>query len=293
MDQQSTAAASGEPITGQTTTTRFLILAQARTGSTMLVRALNSHPNVRCFGEVLNTARDLILYGVQGYDNYDPRDRELRDRDFKAFLRTRIYTPDGEGISATGFKLLYGQFRDFPGLQDWLTQETSIRVIHLKRRNLLRQLVSLKLAFTTGVWVDNRRSKLSLANLAKAVRHPPRAAAWLGRRLRPPRPAQQATSRLVAVSAEELFDFIVRSNVRAARYDDLFSHHNVLTLFYEDMVERRDDVFAQAQEFLGVKPAPLTIDTRKQNPQPLAELIANYEELRLAFKDTEQAAFFD
>src|SRR5215813_14269635 len=50
--------------------TRFIILCAARTGSTMLRHMLNSHPDVRCHGEVM-TGRGLDAL-VRGDRNADP-----------------------------------------------------------------------------------------------------------------------------------------------------------------------------------------------------------------------------
>lgn len=47
------------------------------------------------------------------------------------------------------------------------------------------------------------------------------------------------------------------------------------------------------QSFLGLTPVTLKIKTARQNPEPLAELIANYDELRDAFQGTEYEAYLD
>lgn len=63
-------------------------------------------------------------------------------------------------------------------------------------------------------------------------------------------------------------------------------------MFYEDLVEQRQDVLRKTQSFLGVAPTPLSVTLRKQNPEPLRQLIANYDELYEAFKDAPEAAYF-
>ncbi len=42
-----------------------------------------------------------------------------------------------------------------------------------------------------------------------------------------------------------------------------------------------------------MEPKRLTVRLRRQNPEPLRELIENYDELYAAFKDSPHAAFFD
>ncbi|MGB2694804.1 MAG: hypothetical protein WBD55_06400, partial [Dehalococcoidia bacterium] len=77
-----------------------------------------------------------------------------------------------------------------------------------------------------------------------------------------------------------------------ARSDEVFAGHPLLTVFYEDLVAR-PELFDDVQSFLGIEPAGLPVASRRQNPEPLRELLSNYEELRAAFADTEHAGFFE
>ncbi len=80
---------------------------------------------------------------------------------------------------------------------------------------------------------------------------------------------------------------------REAHFDNFFRGHPSLALFYEDVIERPDEEFSRAQAFLDAEPAPLTVTSRRQNPEPLRDLLENYDELRDAFRDTPHAAFFE
>lgn len=80
---------------------------------------------------------------------------------------------------------------------------------------------------------------------------------------------------------------------REQRYDSYFDHHRKRTLWYEDLESRRDHVLREAQAFLGVEPQPLATALKKQNPQPLWDLLANYRELRDALKHTRYAHFLE
>ena len=49
-----------------------------------------------------------------------------------------------------------------------------------------------------------------------------------------------------------------------------------------------------SQEFgLGVEPEPLTVNLVKQNPEPLPELLSNYDELFEAYRYSKHAWMFD
>lgn len=297
MGETRTSSKQEAPATGSGDYAKFMILAEARTGSTMLVRALTSHPSIRCFGEVFNKMVPFVAFGVDGYDNFSARERTRRDRDFTSFLRERIYCSQPEEIRAVGFKTLYGQFWGFRGLLEHLVDDAEIRVLHLKRRNILRMLVSLKMAQATGVWVEIGGSKFTLANLLRASRHPLRAASRLPRLLWPPKlvrqPLQKAPRIRVTVTKDELFKFIVKEKLTATHYDDRLGAHPKLTLFYEDLLTQREKVFNQVQSFLGVEPRPLAITLRRQNPEPLRDLLENYDHLYEAYRNTPHAWMFD
>ncbi len=95
------------------------------------------------------------------------------------------------------------------------------------------------------------------------------------------------------MSAKELFFAIIWAEQRTAHHDDLFRDHPTQTLFYEDLAEHQEEAFRQAQDFLGVEPGPLNVTLRKQNPEPLPELLSNYDELRAAYRYSEHAWMFD
>jgi hypothetical protein len=259
----------------------------------MLAQALNSSPKITCFREVFNFLQDFVQFEVEGYDNFSAEALALRSRDPIRFLEERIFCTYPEEVRAVGFKLHYGQSLGFPGLLERLVEDREIRVLHLRRQNLLRMLVSLKLAEVTGVFIEDARRRVTLASLLTASRQPLKAAARLRRRLRPPMASRKEARPRVTVSPEELFDFVVRTRIRTRNYDDLFNEHPKLAVSYEDLVDHREDVFREVQSFLSIEPGPLTVTLRRQNPEPLRELIENYDELYEAFKDTPQAAFFD
>lgn len=295
MGVKSMASKQEGPAAGSSDYVRFIVLAEARTGSNMLARALNSNPSITCFNEIFNFAFDAILYAVEGYDGSNAQDQALRKQDFRAFLRERIYCRHPEEIGAVGWKLLYRQCWGYPGLLEHLVEDREICVLHLRRRNVLKRLVSLKLAEATGVWADlpKPRPQLTLAMVLRAARRPLRAATKLPKLMQLAKPRQKAPGLRVSVSKDELFKSIIVAKSTAARFDDLFRDHQILTLFYEELVEHREEVFCQVQEFLGVEPGLLTVNLVKQNPEPLPELLENYDELFEAYRYSKHAWMFD
>ena len=61
---------------------------------------------------------------------------------------------------------------------------------------------------------------------------------------------------------------------------------------YEEMAREPQSIFGQLQEFLGVQEQTLTYSQQPLNVAPMRELLANYDELREAFRDTQYAWMF-
>jgi LPS sulfotransferase NodH len=122
---------------------RFLVLASARTGSELLASLLNAHPDLVCDSEILG---DEVLW---------PR-RLVEGRAVRARLR---------GARAYGFKLQLNQLRDVQRLGDPHTYlarlaERGHRIYRLRRRNLLRQVLSFA------------RMRSSVTHVAAGQAHP-------------------------------------------------------------------------------------------------------------------------
>jgi LPS sulfotransferase NodH len=264
---------------------RFIILSGPRTGSNLLSQALGSNPSILCFRELFNFTHDFVQFDVDGYDNFDKRDLQRRRADPIGFLNSRVFQAQPGEIRAVGFKFQYGQLWGFPGLIEHLVADEGLRVFHLRRRNDLRTLVSLKLAQRTGVFMVETATKPPLARVAFAGRHPLRAANRIRRALAP-------QSAKVSIKPDELATFIIKSAETAKHYDKLFAKHPILHVDYEDFAQNKRAAAEQAARFLGAPPTPPVITLRHQHPEPLRDLVENYEELRDAFRGSPHEAMF-
>lgn len=110
----------------------FIVLTRDRTGSNMLIQALDAHPNIASDYEIFSRLRGL-------------RESDILDR---AYARQPFY------IRAKGFKIFYYHPQDTPDscIWDLLRKIQGLHVIHLRRRNLLHALVSSRLAYETGIY---------------------------------------------------------------------------------------------------------------------------------------------
>ncbi len=132
---------------------RFIVFGQGRTGSTLLVNLLNSHPDILCEGELMNPyfwnriSRRTLLPLFQRYP--------LPYFNFKA------YTSPGD---AYGFKLFADHCRHIQAVVARMHQE-GWRVILVRRQDTLAQALSSAAALTTHHWhrsEDNPASSIAM-----------------------------------------------------------------------------------------------------------------------------------
>jgi LPS sulfotransferase NodH len=244
--------------------TRAIILTSQRSGSTLLVSSLQSHPEILCRGEIL----------IAGIGTPFPRMLETNRHAAKLVrfalsgawhptrLMGRFY--DVPGPRAHVFKAMYNHLAP-PWTRDWLVRQKDIRVIHLQRRNLLKQYVSYLL-------MGRRREKKG----------------WL------PNTTEPVAAIRIRVSPDKAIRYFRRMQDTYPRFADLFREHDVLPLVYEDMVDAEQITTATALElcdFLQVSRRPLTTPYIKINPESLRDIVINYDELSAALRPTEYAAY--
>jgi hypothetical protein len=274
---------------------RFIILSGPRTGSHLLAQALNAHPNIVCFREVFNGELELVQFGVEGYDDHSKAEYDRREEDAVSFLNERVFCEWPSDVQAVGFKFHYTHHWAFPGLLEHLTQDRELAVVHLRRENALRRLVSLKLAEQTGVWLQEEAPKptLSAGKALLALRRPVVALRRLGEMVRRAPQAVTPGKPQVVITPEELQEHVIADAMRQGSHLDLYKDHPMLDVTYRDLVERGDEAFGSVCDFLGVKRRRFSTTLQRQNPEPLRDLIENYDELREAFAGTPEEAFFD
>lgn len=228
---------------GHETYVRFIVLTRSRTGSNLVVSFLNSHPQVFSEGE--------IFARIQG------RDALVRLK--SAFGRQPRH------IKAKGFKLFYYHPLDADGTVLWRELESmrEIRVLHLTRRNVLRTLLSRKIAGMQDKWTATKYDK------------------------------SEVLRRRVHFSVQELEEGFRQTREWERVAEARFHAHPMLKVTYEDLVRDPRQQNARMLEFLALDDLAPSTSLRKQNPEHLGSLIDNYSELKAAFGDTEWAAYFD
>jgi hypothetical protein len=180
------------------------------------------------------------------------------------YLRKRIYGHQPAGVKAVGFKIFYGHAPQPPQGDCWcyLVADRDIRVILLRRTNLLRAKLSLDVARLSQRWGDAGSSD--------------------------PLPYPRVS--LPAGECEAHFGRLTRYHLRYARR---FRHHALLRVSYEELVAQPELTMDRIQRFLGLEPRRLASRMKKQETRPLADAIANYSLLKERFRGSRWERFFD
>ena len=230
--------------------TRFIVLTKPRTGSNLLVNSLQSHPDMKVFGELFRGGVDDavkadILNSVEDY------------------FQSRIFKQYGRGIKAVGFKIFYHHpVYDHTGkVWQYLLGMDDLKVIHLRRENILKALVSMKIATNTDVWKESNESK-------------------------------DMVYKRVALTVDECRNYFDQTRKWEEEASEKFANNPLLELTYEELTSDYQMQMQSIQEFLDVEPIELQPKTAKQNPEALSELILNYEELKMHFSGTEWERLF-
>jgi LPS sulfotransferase NodH len=216
----------------------FLIVGHARTGTSLLHTYLNSHLNVLSINEPLSSKNN----------------------------HQNLFSPKSILIKVFGFKYFYEYIFDVEKreLLNTFLRDNNIKIIKIHRKNMLRTLVSLKIAERTKEWSSVGDSKLQTEN-----------------------------KQLTLTKQECLLAF---ENYKNAAYltDEVIKQYKTpcIEIDYDTLVDLPEETMAKVQQFLGVSVSkPLTLLAR-QNPEDIKSLLLNFDELKQDFEHTEYQPYF-
>ena len=213
----------------------FLILSRSRTGSNLLNSYLGGHPNVRVKGE---------HFGWLKGDSIEKRDRQ-------------IYSKQPRHIRAAGCKVFY--YHPHDGDQDALfavlRAKPELRVIHLKRRDVVRSSLSWFLARHNDRYVATSDQELLTAEKKRITIHP-----------------------------DEFIHEIRKTRGWEEQGPGMFPGKPMMDIYYEDLVSEPEREFGRVLRFLDLPPHRPQTYLVRQNPESIQALVANYAELEARLK---------
>ena len=240
--------ADKETILEQPNVVQFMVLARSRTGSTLLDSYLGSHPNIFTMGERFRILLDKTI--IQAINRVMPELPPIfRARGFKMFYNHPINIDPQK--REEGF--------------DMLAAQPNLRVIHLKRRNILRTLVSYEIAVKAGMWMVRKKDRERLDKLANYT---------------------------FSFSESDLRKAFEEQRMLERIADERFKSGHLLQVCYEDLVQNPESTFRKVTDFLDVPPRSPTTEYVKINTRPIREILENYDALKADFAGSEWEPFF-
>ncbi len=257
------------------TVDRFILLGRPRTGSTLLQTLLDSHSQIRVFGEL------FALYSLPGWGIEpalkSPEATALIQSEpikflelhlFSSIPRQLVASPFKPHLRVVGFKLFYDQAHEEPWqvVWSWAKDRKDLKIIHIKRRNILKAHLSQRRAQVSRSWIS-----ASLGGNDKKEENDLRL--YLG--------------------YEECLRAFSYTREQEALCDSIFRGHQKIDVIYEDLSNDWKGEIDRVQEFLKVPRELLKPRTLKQAKVPVSIEIENYLELKGRFWGTPWEEFFD
>ncbi len=224
---------------------RYVMIFEGRSGSTHLTDLLGSHPDITALHEKLGAfdsrqAQADWLHQLYG-DSSEPKTRVIG---FKTKLRAIL---DPRAVAET-------------------LRERNVRVIHLDRRNVVKQVVSQ----IRAAQLHRERGRWNITDsdeaVAPALIHPAEFKRVLRHRMR----INRQLGEFVACVAQP-----------------------TLKIEYEDLLADEPAVLRRLLEFLEIEPQPLRSAYKKHTADDLRSVVLNLEELRDSLPQEPYGSMFD
>jgi len=239
--------------------TRFVVLGGPRTGTSLMIETLDAHPQIRCYGGVFNR-------GSRGALDPDADDvAHWIEQLFTSEARLdqpQIQRPEArEGPRAVGFKVHYEQWLGRRA-REVLRLLPDLRIVHVVRDDVLRTLISAKVAAAR----ESYQSRQAPAG--------------------PPAP--------VHIDREELEVAAHNYAASRSRFERDFEAHARIEVEYQAWRRQRVPLLRRVQSFIRVPIRDdLSTDLVKTGTSSLEQALSNFETLREEVRGTPLARYFD
>jgi hypothetical protein len=220
---------------------KFVLLANPRTGSSLMMDCLSQHKNLKI---VDSTGGELFNYDYSYLDNkmfdFDLEDLVLRDdgilltEESHKFICRKKYCETAHTMY-DGYKLLTCHIKN--DVEEYLSL---VKVIYLYRKNLLAEQVSAIVAIKTGLWFNGNPFEETIV--------------------------------VDPIEVEHSIDFVIKRRRH-------FCNMNLdkITIAYEDNLQ---DNMNDICNFLDIKVFQPQVRTKQRIQRPLNEVISNYDEVK-------------
>lgn len=244
----------------------FMILGAGRTGTNMLVGYLQSHPAIRCYGELFHQYEPRLGYQHLEQPGRLQRLKKQRKKDVSDFLHRHFLGRQPRRLRAIGFKLIYWHAEEKAPWQQQIVPTLqaieNLKVIHIRRTDRLAHYVSGQLAAQNKRWVQRSKNDGS-------------------------------TVKQLDIDPRHFEAFANQIQALEEKYEKLFAQFPCFETTYEALTAEPEQTLAAIQQFLEVPAITMQTDTRKQIQKTKADTILNYDALKAHFQGHAFASFFE
>ena len=264
---------------------KFILLSKPRSGSTLILSLLRTHPDIVCLEELFRDNECHFEFPFFPAAN-NLELLHLRNKNPVKFLNAFVFRKYMSNFSSVGFKIFYQleQNKEFPSVWKYLEKNKDIHVIHLIRKNHFHAFVSLKMAEMTNTWthidplvIDKiQRSGLNEFLPFNFNDH-------------------KAKNKLTTLTLDpgETENYFIESEKNHEDFSGKFSSHPYLNVFYEDLIHDQNIEIKKILSFIGAQDRPLICPLLRQNKRKIIDMVSNYSQLKIKFQQTRWAEFFD
>ena len=244
----------------KTKSVKFCIISAGRSGSTLLVTLLDSHPEIKGLGEIFNTrGRDVQnvsdLY-IEPFCEYQISNSAKRPWLTFNYLNSLNNYPIPH--KAIGFKLIDIELIRYPEILLRLILD-NYKIIHLVRENPLEYYIS---------WAIVRQKLAGKTELKSDFKLSP-----------------------VYLNTTEVLNTLRGYERRIKRFKRILKlvPNSIMTITYEDLVENRESIIDLILNFLEIQSQDIELysDLKKIIEGDYREKIANYQQVKEILEVTE------
>ena len=245
--------------------TRFVILTTQRSGSTVLTRTLDEHPDIFCAGELFHESKKGVHHPEWHFPNWKivgGKGSKLNklvnypNLKLNAARHLKNFYKDDNTVKAKGFKLMYSHIKSAPFIWNYITSN-NIKVIVLIRSNAFKMALSRYRMSATGT-AHSDKGKASLS--------------------------------AITVPAEALYQQTIQLHGVNEKLLSLSKDANRLVLHYEDFTDWTS-LMQNVDEFLDVPFFDAKPVLKKISSDDWKEGVANYTEIENIFKQHNADSF--
>jgi len=237
--------------------TNFIVFGTQRTGTTLLVKLLDSHPDILCLSEM------ILLRDSKGFMPY---------MNYKKYLKINVGSnlenyfnyiyDDSRGFSATGFKLMLDQVTK-GNLE--LLKKFNVKILYIIRKNILQTLIS-NIRTSLGIYASNDNQQ-----------------------------AEKYISTKIELGTDRLIENIKKIENAYSKMEEILISNNFeyTTLYYEDISNDYNcESVKNALSFLEInKDKKLATTFSKVGPNTLKNAISNYDAVISILKENNYYKF--